>query len=644
MLKKIPSPLRFIFQTYLWGILFFSFFRIALFLLHYKSAAGIPNEVIARSFLTGLQFDTVVSGYLLALPVLIFFILSFFKNGFRFTSKIIFVYIILFYSLSFLIICADVPWFEHQQTRFTIAAMQWTNTPGMMMQFVFADIRNYPYLIFLVVVIYAFYKAIKRIRNRTLSAEDYSLNRFAVTGIYVVFLFFTFLAIRGRVALKSPIRWGTAFTSEYNLTNQLGLNPVFTFMQSGLEKLNNKNSRINFMENEQAISIVQNYYGIQQTNKASSPIERKIVPDKPASRFNVVLVLMESMSSHNLKHFGGDGNKTPMLDSLLNKSLSFENFYSDGIHTFNGVYSSFFGTPSLPEHHHMKDLNNQQDYSGLARTLSGKGYQTLFFTSHDEQFDNAGGFLAANGFQKIISQKDYKSEEVINALGIPDHILFREVVGNLNEVAKNQKPFFAGVLTASNHGPYEIPSGISFQPQSTDIREQLVEYADWSIGEFIHSCSKQSWFDSTIFLFTGDHGAVLGDRDANVTYHHVPLIVFAPKLFFIAEINQSLGGQIDIFPTVLGLLNLPYSNNTFGIDLLKEKRQFITFSYDESYGAFGLGDYCIFRKGKTDLYKISSDAKNCSVIENKSRMDSMLNFTKAVFQTQQWMIEKRLLK
>jgi phosphoglycerol transferase MdoB-like AlkP superfamily enzyme len=642
MLKKFPAPIRFIFLTYFCGLLFFSFFRLILFLLNINSAADIPSSVIAYSFVTGWKFDTVINGYGLALSLVVYFLLSFSQKQNKLVNKIVFGFLIFFYSFCFFILSADIPWFEHQQTRLTVAAMQWTNTPGMMLRFVFEDPRNYPYLILLGILIYGFYRILRRIHKKSFEPNTISYNLYKSTIIYIFFMLLTFIAIRGRVALKSPIRWGTAFVSEYNFTNQLGLNPVYTFLQSWLDKMNATNRHLTLMEDAKAISIVQQYYGLKSASIGDSPIKRIITPTGNPKPFNVIVVLMESMTSYNLEYFGNKENLTPELNTLFNNSLSFTRFYSDGIHTFNGIYSSLFGTPSLPNKHHLKDLNNQQEYGGLARTLDKNKYQTIFFTSHDEQFDNAGGFLASNGFSKIVSQKDYENSQVLNALGIPDHILFSEAVKNLKVLYNNRQPFFAAILTASNHGPYEIPPGISFKPRSKDIRKQLVEYADWSVGQFIQSCRQQPWFDSTIFLFTGDHGAVVDDKDANLSYHHVPLIVFAPSVFNPATCD-SLGGQVDIFPTVMGMLNLPYTNNSFGIDLLKERRAFITFSYDENYGAFSRYDYFINRKGNRRLYQINSEGKDSREINNQERMDSMQNFTHAVFQTHQWMLENRLV-
>ena len=322
MINKFPAPIRFIFQTYLYGLFFFSFLRGLLFLLNSSSASDIPSSVIAYSFLTGWQFDTVINGYGLALPLVVYFILSFFQKQNKLVNKIVFGFLLFYYSFCLFILCADIPWFEHQQTRLTVAAMQWTNTPGMMLRFVFEDPRNYPFLALLVILIYGYYKVLKSAREKSFNATAVSYNFYKSTFIYILFLLLTFIAIRGRVALKSPIRWGTAFVSEYNLTNQLGLNPVYTFLQSWLDKMNPGNKHLTFMDDAKAINIVQRYYGIQSESKNDSPLKRIIIPVGKQKRYNVVVVIMESMTGYNMQYCGNTENLTPELNTLFNNSLT----------------------------------------------------------------------------------------------------------------------------------------------------------------------------------------------------------------------------------------------------------------------------------------------------------------------------------
>lgn len=639
--KKLPQHLQFIVLVYLSGMIIFSILRLLLFLLHFNEIKTIPSEYIFQSMVWGFRFDTVINGYFLALPLFLFFISDFFRRRFPVFEKTIFIFICTIYSIGFFVVCADIPWFNHQQTRLTIVALQWTDTPMMMLKIVFEDIQNYPFLIAYFLLVFIFYRAVKKIKRKTINLNEEFHSPITATTIYLFACAILFLGIRGRVAQKSPIRWGSAFVSQYNLTNQLGLNPVYTFTQSWLDSKNEKNNEIHFMDETTAIQKVQQYYGIEATKKLYSPVARKIISENQPLKLNVVLVIMESLTTRKMGVFGNSNQLTPHLDSIAKNSMLFTNFYSDGIHTFNGVFSSLFGLPSLPLKHHMKDIVNQQPYNGIAKTLSKENYQTIFFTTHDDQFDNVAGFLSPNGFQKIISQKDYPQEKILSTLGVPDHVMFDDAVARFNLLHQNSKPFFAAFMTGSDHGPYEIPDDISFHPHSSGLERQATEYADWAVGHFLNQCSKQSWFDSTVFIFTGDHGALIGDgADHYLSYHHVPLIIFAPKIFNSKIINN-LGGQTDIFPTLLGLLNISYINNSFGINLLNEERKYFPFTYDNELGCISDNCFCILQKERSTLFKIHDDERCCDVVNDPQLADSMITFSKAVMQTMQSMIRNR---
>jgi phosphoglycerol transferase MdoB-like AlkP superfamily enzyme len=238
--------------------------------------------------------------------------------------------------------------------------------------------------------------------------------------------------------------------------------------------------------------------------------------------------------------------------------------------------------------------NDQQRFNGLSYSLKQHGYQTAFFTTHDGQFDNMAGFLRGNYFDKIITDADYPADKNLGSLGVPDDYMFEYGLPLMNEMAASQKPFLAVYLTASDHGPYVVPD--YFHPRNKDIKQQIVEYADWSLRKLIELSVDQPWFDSTIFVFVADHGSWLGSSyDMPLSYHHSPLIYYSPSLIQPQRIDK-IGGQIDAFPTLMGLLNLPYVNNSFGIDLLKEDRPYIYFSSDFKYGMINDSLYLILGK------------------------------------------------
>jgi phosphoglycerol transferase MdoB-like AlkP superfamily enzyme len=640
ILSAIPANIILITGIFLITMFLFSCERVLLFIIYQDELKKIPFQFIVSAIRLGLGFDAVISCYILSLPLLVFFIFQLLKKNFTSLQKGILIYIFILTDISLFILWADVPWFEHSQNRITTVAIQWSNTPGMMLKFIFEDVHNYPYLLLFILSAIGFHLSVYRLRKKIfLPHENYSLKKIPA---YLLFFLLLITGMRGRLALKSPIRWGSAFVSSYNLTNQLGLNPVYTFMQSWIDEHNSRNKEVHYMDDSAAVERVQRFYNITKESTLYSPVARKIVAKGNPSRFNVVFVIMESMATNKIGEFGNKDQLTPTMNRLAEQSILFDHFYSDGIHTFNGVYSSLFGLPSLPLKHHMKDLKSAQPHNGFATVLQNENYRTIFFTTHDDQFDNLGGFLSPNGFQQVICQQQYPQEKILSTLGVPDHVMFDDAVQRLNEFHRQGKLFFAALLTGSDHGPYHIPNDIPFHPHSTEIKKQATEYADWAIGHFLDACSKQPWFDSTIFIFTGDHGALAEGKDMYLSFHHIPLIFYAPHLLKPKRIEK-LGGQIDIFPTLLGLLHCSYINNSFGINLFEEERSMLPFTYDDELGCISANCFYILRKENSTLFRIHDDERCCDIVNDSLRSDSLVIYAKSVMQTMQSMIRSRQL-
>ncbi len=324
------------------------------------------------------------------------------------------------------------------------------------------------------------------------------------------------------------------------------------------------------MDDEQAIKNVRYYLGIGKPI-ADYPIARQVLPDSTGEKkYNVVLVIMESMSTAKMGRHGNTKNLTPFLDSISNEGYYFENIYTAGIHTFNGVFSTLFSFPAIYRQNPMKE-STMFRYNGIGHALKKNGYSTTYFTTHDGQFDNIEGFLRANDFENIITLADYPSEKARTTLGVPDDYMFEFSMPVMDGLYDENKPFFVAFMTASDHGPYYLPE--YYKPRNKDIKDQMVEYADWSLRKFISLASEKEWFGNTIFVFIADHGAPINAvYDIPLDYHHTPLVFYAPGILKDARSFDCIGGQIDVFPTIMGILNQPYINNTLGIDLTFRKQ------------------------------------------------------------------------
>jgi phosphoglycerol transferase MdoB-like AlkP superfamily enzyme len=215
---------------------------------------------------------------------------------------------------------------------------------------------------------------------------------------------------------------------------------------------------------------------------------------------------------------------------------------------------------------------------GIPTVLKRYGYHNLFFMTHEAQYDNMKAFFSTNGYDDIYSQENYPKDEVVNSFGVSDHFLFNYSLPIINKVAKSGKPFFATLLTISNHPPYIIPS--FFHAKTSKPETQIVEYADWAIGDFLKKAKKQPWYKNTVFVILADHGKLVGNSNCElpVSYNHIPLIIFGADVPTMKCNN--LMEQIDVMPTLLQLLNMSYKYNGFGINAIKGKRTNAFYSAD----------------------------------------------------------------
>ena len=479
-----------------------------------------------------------------------------------------------------------------------------------------------------------------RIMKRSTGWESVSYVRYGIATVLLWGL--VFIGMRGRLNEKSPIMVGTAYFGNNAMLNQLGLNPNFTLVRSWLDSKDPDNQKVRFMSDEAAIALVQKNLGIENPD-AEFPIAREVASDSVSNDYNVIVVIMEGMSYNKTAHGGNTRNLTPFLDSLMCNSLSFNNCYTSGTHTYCGIYSTFTSYPVVFRNHALKRIPVLQ-YDGIAATLQNNGYQTAYFTTHDKEFDNVAGFLSQNGVERIVSQADYPISEVKTTLGVPDDYLFRHAMPIFDEMANNDRPFCAVMMTASDHGPFYIPE--YFKAKNDDVRYQITEYADWSLRQFITMAKEKPWFDNTLFVFVADHGAALDtDYSIPLSYFHTPLVFYMPKHLQAVE-NEAIASQMDVFPTVMGILGKGYVNNSFGIDLRKEQRRFAYFMGDDKYGVLD-GEWLLINKPAEEqvgLYRYLEKDKKNYISEYPEVAEEMKKYAESSWQVSDYQQDKKKVK
>jgi phosphoglycerol transferase MdoB-like AlkP superfamily enzyme len=550
----------------------------------------------------GVRFDIVISGYILFFPAIILFALTPFKAKVKGLINGIRIFIFIIFSIAFSINAIDIPYFNQFFSRLTVGGFAWLGySPLFVIKMILEEPTYWLISIPLGLLIFAFYIVLKRIFNTYIATKSNIGNPILYIISALLLAGFIFLGVRGRIEKKSPIRVGTAFFSNDQFLNKLGLNPSFTLIRSYLNTLKEENQRIHLIDDQLALQNVKKYLDIVSD---SASISRFVSGDSSSIKPNIVVIIMESMAADKMTRFGNPNNLTPFLDSLYRQGYGFDNFYSAGTHTFNGIFSTLFSFPAVFHKHPMMSVNIKE-YHSMSYVLKQKDYQNIFFIPHDGQFDNVSGFLKANHFDEVVDQSNYPSEKVLSTLGVPDDYMFEFAIPKLNNLANQNKAFFAAFMTASDHGPYIVPD--YFTPHNSEIRKQTVEYADWALSKFIKMASQQDWFDNTIFVFVADHGAVINPTfEMPISYNHIPFLIYAPKLLKKSEIIKSFGGQIDIFPTIMGIIAMSYTNEAMGVDLLKEPRPAMYFCNDNYLGVINDSLFLIIKDDKKRLFDYRS--------------------------------------
>jgi len=304
---------------------------------------------------------------------------------------------------------------------------------------------------------------------------------------------------------------------------------------------------------------------------AALPFERDIRPDAAARDLNVVLVSIESLSASFLGAFGGTEGLTPNLDRLAGESLLFTQLYATGTRTVRGLEALSLSVPPTPGHAIVKRPDNR-GLNTLGSVLAGHGYEPIYLYGGYGYFDNMNAFFGGNGYT-VVDRTALRADQIHfeNIWGVADEDLFGLALREIDARHARGQRFFAHVMTTSNHRPFTYPEGRIDIPSHTS-REGGVKYTDWAIGRFLEQARKRPWYADTVFVFVADHTHKgRGRRELSPDAFHIPMIVHAPAHLAPGRVD-TLASQIDVAPTVLGLLRLPYPSRFFGHDILREGR------------------------------------------------------------------------
>ena len=283
--------------------------------------------------------------------------------------------------------------------------------------------------------------------------------------------------------------------------------------------------------------------------------------------YNVMLVMIESLSASYMGIYGNDQNLTPNMDTLSKRSLFFNNFFATGTRTVRGMEAVTMSIPPTPGRSIVKRPDNH-NLSGMGWIFKDKGYDNKFIYAGHGYFDNMNEYFSHNGFA-IVDRFNFKEDEVSfsNVWGVCDEDLFTKSIKEADRSYAMKKPFFSFIMTTSNHRPYTYPEGKIDIPSHTG-RSGGVKYTDYAVNKFLKDASKKPWFNNTLFIFLADHnGGSAGKNELPVYRYKIPFLVYAPSIIKPETVTK-LASQIDLAPTLFSLLDWSYKSKFYGQDIL----------------------------------------------------------------------------
>ena len=324
---------------------------------------------------------------------------------------------------------------------------------------------------------------------------------------------------------------------------------------------------------------------VEELPTSPSPQKTTLPPHLPTStspqKKNVVVLIVESFGREYIGALnrqleqGRYRGYTPCVDSLISLSTTFTHSYCNGRKSIDGMPSILSSIPMFVEPFFLTPAS-MNHVSGLAGLLRDEGYQTAFF--HGAQRGSMGfmAFARSTGFQHYYGREDYEADprfggeaDFDGMWAIWDEPFLQYYCTKMSEM---QQPFMTAVFTASSHHPYQIPEKYKAQfPEEGIVMHKCIRYTDMALGKFFRQAARQPWFSNTIFVLTSDH-TNMSDHDyyqTDLGGFCSPIVVYEPgdTLRQPGEVQDKVAQQIDIMPTVLGMLGYDKPYCAFGQDL-----------------------------------------------------------------------------
>lgn len=650
--RSVPLTIQWL--LVLWGIyvLIFTLFRVSTVFLFKPS--GINFSSLLPSFLLGFRFDVKWISMIL-LPIALLSVYQKFSPFYSERNKRLWSYYLAIVTLIILFFFgADFGNFSYNHTRINASALNFAEDPVISFKMLW---QSYPIvwiLTALIVTVILMAGVFKRTHVQTLkrNLKENAIYKKRWHAAAIVFLCWCLYGVFS----FHPLKWKDAFELNDNFKSYVALNPLqnfFTTLQFRSPSFDEQKAKAYY-------PVISKFLQLDSSGIADKPYKREMQPNSKSleSRPNVILVIAESFSMYKSSMSGNPLDATPYFKSMCDSGLFFNRCFTPTFGTARGVFAVLTGTPDVQ----LSKFSTRNPEAIRQHTIINdfEDYSKYYFLGGSSDFNNFEGLVKNIDEVHIYQEGSYKSA-LLNVWGISDKNLFLEAE---NVLSKDKKSFFAVIQTADNHRPFSIP------PEDSDFVKKVVNedtlrkygfeslkefqsfcYTDYCFKKLIEEAKEKSWFNNTIFVFVGDHG-VEGESSAmyppvwtsgQLTDEHVPMLFYAPELIN-PQTRAEVVSQIDVLPTLAGMLHQPYTNTTLGRDLLNTKNKidaaFIIHHDEGNIGVVTNEYYYVknLRIKKEELMPMRSNVLSLTKAQKDSVKQNLSELTSAIYETAKWML------
>ncbi len=395
-------------------------------------------------------------------------------------------------------------------------------------------------------------------------------------GYAAVFLILAVIGIRG--VNKKPLESRHAFVEKGTFLGNMGLNSAFTVLSC----INlREEGPITWIPQKDAVRETRNLISSPHDgpfNSKQYPLWRKSHFDTPEKHYNVVFLIIESFNARHVGSITGDyaHSLTPNLDTMVRHGRMFTNFYANGVRSVEALPALLNSMPEIFRRPTIGSSYIDNNHYGLGHILGDRGYYNSFFCGAHNGTMGFDEYAAKSAIPNYYGMNEYPHAErdFDGFWGCADGPVLHWMAEKQNSF---QQPFFSTFFSISNHHPFNLPPQASEELRNAEgftKMEKTTVYSDLVLGEYFREVSQYPWFDSTIFILTGDHcfhEESIPDRPIMENFH-VPLFMMGPGIE--PGLDDRLGNHISVMPTLIDLMDLETDHSSIGVSLFSDRQGF----------------------------------------------------------------------